>query len=81
LHQDEIFSSASVAVYYIKHVAKLKGKVYVMGCPGLIEELDKEHIPHIGFGVCVSIKNVIPKFALGIAIASFNFWPGERGSE
>ena len=48
--EDEIYSSASVAVYYIKHLAKLEGKVYVMGCPGLVEELDKEHIPHIGFG-------------------------------
>jgi hypothetical protein len=32
-------------------VAKLEGKVYVMGTPGLVEELDKENIQHIGSGV------------------------------
>ena len=36
-------------------MAKLKGKVYVMGSPGLVEELDNEDIPHIGFGVSMAI--------------------------
>ncbi|CAB4004896.1 glycerol-3-phosphate phosphatase, partial [Paramuricea clavata] len=48
--EDEIYSSAYAAAYYIKHVAKLEGKVYVMGTPGLVEELDKENIQHIGSG-------------------------------
>ena len=75
--QDEIYSSASVAVYYIKHLAKLEGKVYVMGCPGLVEELEKEHIPHIGFGVsnlfersyCLCFSKVLSHEAL-----HSNYW-------
>ena len=49
--QDEIYSSGYAAAYYIKHVARLEGKVYVIGSPGLVEELNKENIQHVGFGV------------------------------
>ncbi|XP_028405623.1 glycerol-3-phosphate phosphatase-like [Dendronephthya gigantea] len=48
--EEEIYSSGYAAAYYIKHVAKLQGKVYVIGSPGLVEELEKENISHIGSG-------------------------------
>ena len=32
-------------------MAKVSGKVYVLGTAGLLEELDKEGISHVGFGV------------------------------
>lgn len=49
--KDEIYPSSYAAAYYIKYVAKLCGKVYVLGAPGLVEELENENIEHIGSGV------------------------------
>ncbi|XP_046853265.1 glycerol-3-phosphate phosphatase-like [Xenia sp. Carnegie-2017] len=48
--EDEIYPSSYAAAYYIKYVAKLCGKVYVLGAPGLVEELVNENIKHIGSG-------------------------------
>ncbi|KAJ7986788.1 hypothetical protein DPEC_G00332010 [Dallia pectoralis] len=37
--EEDIFSSAYCSAAYLRDVAKVEGKVYVIGCPGVVKEL------------------------------------------
>ena len=54
--QDEIYGSAFATAVYISSVMNMPKdkKVYVIGMPGLEEELDNEGITHVGGSVCAS---------------------------
>jgi len=40
-----------VAAYYVKHILKVTGKVYLLGQPGFLEEMQLQGIDTIGPGV------------------------------
>ncbi|XP_013401421.1 glycerol-3-phosphate phosphatase [Lingula anatina] len=48
--EDEIICTAFVAAQYLKSILPANSKVYVMGMPGMLQELDKAGIRHIGSG-------------------------------
>ncbi|XP_029564330.1 pyridoxal phosphate phosphatase [Salmo trutta] len=43
--EEEIFSSAYCSAAYLRDVAKLQGKVYVIGCQGVVKELREAGVP------------------------------------
>ncbi|XP_052422602.1 chronophin-like [Carassius gibelio] len=43
--EDEIFSSAYCSAAYLRDVARLEGKVYVIGCGGVMKELRDAGVP------------------------------------
>ena len=45
-----IFGNAYAAAVYLKDIAKIKGKVYVVGSPGMKWELDRVDIRNFGIG-------------------------------
>uniref|UniRef100_H2YW30 Phosphoglycolate phosphatase n=1 Tax=Ciona savignyi TaxID=51511 RepID=H2YW30_CIOSA len=48
--KDSVFSTAYTSALYLKHIAKIKGKVYLVGNPAMVEELDNFGIQHFGSG-------------------------------
>lgn len=50
LSQHEVYCVGYTAAHYIKHVLKLEKKVYLIGLPGLANELEQQGIRHIGVG-------------------------------
>ena len=50
LFQDEIICTAYIAALYL-HDHNFKGKVYAIGSPGLLRELDNFNIAHTDVGV------------------------------
>ncbi|XP_028837503.1 pyridoxal phosphate phosphatase [Denticeps clupeoides] len=43
--EEEIFSSAYCSAAYLRDVAKVQGKVFVIGCPGVLKELQDAGVP------------------------------------
>lgn len=43
--EEEIFSSAYCSAAYLRDVAKVQGKVYVIGCQGVVKELQEAGVP------------------------------------
>ncbi|XP_030625252.1 pyridoxal phosphate phosphatase [Chanos chanos] len=43
--EEEIFSSAYCSAAYLRDVAKVQGKVYVIGCQGVLKELQDAGVP------------------------------------
>lgn len=43
--EEEIFSSAYCSAAYLRDVAKVQGKVYVIGCQGVVKELIEAGVP------------------------------------
>ena len=49
--QEEVFCTSYIVAHYLKHILNLKSKVYLLGMPGFVEELDMVGIKSIGYGV------------------------------
>lgn len=45
--QSEIFNSGYVGAYYLKHIAKFPGRVYVVGGAGLQQEVELVDLPYL----------------------------------
>ena len=45
--QSEIFTSGFVGAYYLKHIAKFPGRVYVVGGGGLQQEVELVDLPYL----------------------------------
>lgn len=44
--QNELFNSGYVGVYYLKHLAKFSGRVYVLGGHGLQQEMELQNLSY-----------------------------------
>lgn len=49
--QHEMFCTAYIVAYYLKHVLQFTGKVYLMGMPGFAHELELVGVAYTGTGV------------------------------
>ncbi|OWF47493.1 glycerol-3-phosphate phosphatase-like [Mizuhopecten yessoensis] len=49
-NESDIFGVANAAAVYLRHIAKVEGKVYVVGGQGMKQELDKYRLESFGAG-------------------------------
>ncbi|XP_060063271.1 glycerol-3-phosphate phosphatase-like [Ylistrum balloti] len=49
-HESDIFGVANAAAVYLRDIANIDGKVYLVGGQGMKQELDKHHLVNFGVG-------------------------------
>ena len=48
--RDDVFGVAYAAAVHLKEIAKITGRVYMIGSKGMKDELDEQGIEHLGYG-------------------------------